>query len=100
MAKPQASPETEGEECSFTPEREEVGWPVINKKSIGVSWGFKVQWFSLAELQQSLTGWVLPREEENLSSSLWGGKVAAQVEPLCKVRLSPLGLQLASSGRA
>lgn len=37
----QASPEMEGEECSFTQGRGEVGRSVINEKSIGVNWGFK-----------------------------------------------------------
>lgn len=44
--------------CSFIEERGESGEAAVNKKSIGVRWGFEIQWL--------LIGWLLLGRVESL----------------------------------
>lgn len=62
---------------TFTEKRMELGGAVINKKSTGINWEFKVVAFHWLNL--SLAGLLL-REEESLSS--WAGVV--KVASVCK----------------
>ena len=66
----QASPETEGEEFSFT-ENGEVTRAAIERQSIGGNWSSKCSGFSLAELGQSLIGQAVAGRRESLPSSGW-----------------------------
>ena len=69
----QASPETEGEEFSFT-ENGEVTRAALERQSIGGNQSSKCSEFSLAELGQSLTGRAVAGRREILPSSGWAVK--------------------------
>ena len=60
---------------NFTEKRMELGGAVINKKSTGINWEFKVVAFHWLNL--SLAGLLL-REGEKLSSICWGSKRIAK----------------------
>lgn len=88
---------TEGR-STFIEERGRIGRTVINKKSIGGNWEFRLCGFSLAELLLSFIGWVMVGRREEIFPYCWCGAVVPNIlVRTCKVYLFLLGLQLMNS---